>query len=324
MRAVVVHEQGGPEVMKFEERGTPEPKQGEARVRLEASGVNYFDIRQRSGDFKVTALPIILGTEGAGVVEAVGPNTDVVRPGQRVGWIMQQGSYATHAIVPADRLIPLPQSADGKLAASVLMQGLTAHSLGTTVYPIRSGDTVLIHSVAGGLGGILCEIAHLRGARVIGTVTRADKAKAAREVGADEVVVRADEDFAAAAKRLTGGKGVDAVFDGMGKETFDQGFGALKPLGTFVLFGQASGAIHDLNTHVLQQGGGRYLTRSTVTNHIADRAEMLRRSDELFGWIKAGKVHVRIERTYPLDQVALAHEQLSSRSTAGKLLLEIA
>jgi len=322
MRAVVVHEQGGPEVMRFEERDTPEPKPGEARVRLEASGVNYFDIRQRSGDFKV-ALPIILGTEGAGVVEAVGPSTDAVRVGERVGWIMQQGSYATHAIVPADRLVPLPGSADAKLAAAVLMQGLTAHSLGTTVYPIRSGDTVLIHSVAGGLGGILCEIAHLRGARVIGTVTRSDKAKAAREVGADEVVVRADEDFAAAAKRLTGGKGVDAVFDGMGKETFAQGFGALRPLGTMVLFGQASGAIPPLDTHVLQQNGGRFLTRATVNNHIADRAEMLRRSNELFDWIKTGKVHVRVEKTYPLEQVAKAHEQLSSRSTAGKLLLDI-
>ena len=310
--------------MKFEDRGTPDPKPGEARIRLEASGVNYFDIRQRSGDFKVASLPIILGTEGAGVVEAVGASSDPVKPGERVGWIMQQGSYATHAIVPADRLVPIPKDVDSNVAAAVLMQGLTAHSLGTTVYPIRSGDTVLIHSVAGGLGGILCEIAHIRGAKVIGTVTRADKADAARAVGADHVIVRADEDFAAAAKRLTGGRGVDVVFDGMGKETFEQGFGALKPLGMFVLFGQASGAIHDLNTHVLQQGGGRYLTRATVTNHIADRAEMLKRSAELFGWIRDGKVHVRVEKTYRLGDVARAHEDLSSRKTAGKLVLDIA
>src|SRR5258706_2016499 len=213
---------------------------------------------------------------------------------------MQPGSSATHAVVPADRLVPLPVDTDARLAAAVLMQGLTAHALATTVRPIGSGESVLIHGVAGGLGGILCEIAHLRGARVIGTVTRGDKADAARAVGADDVIVRTEADFAAEAKRLTAGKGVDAVYDGMGRETFEQGFGALRPLGTLVLFGQASGAVPHIDTHVLQQGGGRFLTRAAVGNHIAARDELLRRANELFGWIANGKVHVRVERTYGL------------------------
>jgi NADPH:quinone reductase len=322
MQAVTVHEHGGPEVLRVEERDVPQPGAGQALVRLEASGVNYFDIRQRTGDFKVT-LPIVLGNEGAGVVEAVGPGVKDVRAGDRVGWQMYQGSYATHAVVPADRLVPLPKGVDARLAAAVLLQGLTAHSLGTTVYPMKAGDTVLIHSVAGGVGGFLCEIAHLRGARVIGTVTRPEKAAAARDVGADEVIVRSEGDFAAEAKRLTAGKGVDAVYDGMGRETFEQGFGALRPLGHMVLFGQASGAVPHIDTHILQAGGGRYLTRGAVGNHTGTREELLRRANELFGWITGGKLHVRVERTYPLRDAARAHEDLGSRRTAGKLILEI-
>ncbi|HEX9268339.1 MAG TPA: quinone oxidoreductase [Candidatus Limnocylindria bacterium] len=323
MEAIVLREHGGPDVLRLEQLDVPEPGRGQARVKVAASGVNYFDIRQRTGDFK-TALPVVLGNEGAGTVDAIGPGVSDVHVGDRVGWEMEQGSYATHALIAAERLVPLPPAVDTRLGAAVLMQGLTAHSLATTVYPIAAGGTVLVHGVAGGVGGFLCEIAHLRGGRVIGTVTRADKAAAARAIGADEVIVRADEDFAAAAKRLTGGAGVDAVFDGMGRETFEQGFGALRPLGTMVLFGQASGAVPHLDTHVLQQGGGRYLTRAAVGNHTAVRAELLRRAAELFDWIAKGKLHVRVERTYPLGEAARAHEDLGSRHTAGKLLLEIA
>lgn len=321
VRGIIVREHGGPEVLRVEELELPSLGPGQARVRLDASGVNYLDVRQRTGDFKVT-LPVVIGNEGAGVVEEVGPGVTDIRAGQKVGWIMAGGTYTTHAIVAADRLVPLPAGVDAKLAASVLMQGLTAHALATTVRPIESGDTVLIHGVAGGLGGILCEIAHLRGARVIGTVTRGDKADAARAVGADEVIVRSDADFAAEAKRLTGGKGVDTVYDGMGRETFEQGFGALRPLGMLVLFGQASGAVPHIDTHVLQQGGGRYLTRAAVGNHIAVRGELLRRADELFAWIAKGTVHVRVERTYGLADARRAHEDLGSRRTAGKLVLE--
>ena len=323
MRGVLVREHGGPEVMRLEDLTLPSPGPGQALVRLGASGVNYLDIRQRTGDYK-TPLPAVLGFEGAGTVEAVGPDVKEVRAGDTVGWIMQPGTYATHAIVSAERLVPLPAGTDARLAASVLMQGLTAHALGTTVHSIARGETVLIHGVAGGVGGILCEIAHLRGARVIGTVTRGDKADAARKIGADEVIVRSDADFAAEAKKLTGGAGVDVVYDGMGHDTFEQGFGALRPMGLMVLFGQATGAVPHLETHVLQQGGGRYLTRAAVGNHIAKRSELLARATELFGWIARGDVHVRVERRYPLAEARRAHEDLGSRKIAGKLVLDIA
>ena len=321
MQGVVVREHGGPEVLRLEELELPPPGPGQARVRLAASGVNYLDVRQRTGDFKVT-LPVVIGNEGAGTVEEIGPGVTGVRAGDTVGWIMAGGTYTTHAIVPADRLVPLPAGTDPKLAAAVLMQGLTAHALATTVRPIGAGETVLIHGVAGGLGGILCQIAHLRGARVIGSVTRQDKADAARALGADEVIVRSETDLPTEARRLTGGHGVDAIFDGMGRETFEQGLGALRPLGTMVLFGQASGPVPHLDTHVLQQGGGRYLTRATVGNHISARDELLRRADELFAWIAGGTVRVRIERTYGLADARRAHEDLGSRRTAGKLVLE--
>lgn len=323
MRGVIVREHGGPDVLRVEELTLPPLGVGQARVRLDASGVNYLDVRQRTGDFKVT-LPIVIGNEGAGVIEEIGANVADVRAGQRVGWIMAGGTYATHAVVAADRLVPLPDGIDASVAAAVLMQGLTAHALATTVRPIASGETVLIHGVAGGLGGILCEIAHLRGARVIGTVTRPDKVDAARSVGADEIIVRSDADFATEAKRLTAARGVDAVYDGMGRETFEQGFGALRPLGTLVLFGQASGAVPHIDTHVLQQGGGRYFTRAAVNNHISARDELLRRAAELFAWVARGLVHVRVERTYGLAEARRAHEDLGSRRTAGKLMLEIA
>src|SRR5438067_1460012 len=310
-------------MLRLEELALASPGEGQALVRLEASGVNYLDIRQRTGDYKMS-LPTVVGFEGAGVVEGIGGGVSDIRVGERVGWIMQPGTYATHAVVPADRLVPLPAGTDAHLAAAVLMQGLTAHALGTTVHPIARGENVLIHGVAGGVGGILCEIAHLRGARVIGTVTRADKAAAARTVGADEVIVRSEQDFAAEAKRLTGGAGVDVVYDGMGRETFEHGFGALRPMGLMVLFGQASGAVPHLETHVLQQGGGRYLTRAAVGNHITTRPELLARASELFSWIGRGQIHVRVERTYPLADARRAHEDLGSRKVAGKLLLDIA
>lgn len=323
MRAVIVREHGGPDVLRTEELTLADPAPNEARVRLEASGVNYLDVRQRTGDYKVT-LPVVIGNEGAGVVESVGAQVRDVKTGDRVGWIMSGGTYTTHANVAADRLVPIPANIDLRTAAAVLMQGLTAHALATTVHPIAPGETVLVHGVAGGLGGILLDIAHMRGGRVIGTVTRADKEKTAREIGADEVIVRERDDFAVAAKKLTGGAGVDAVFDGMGRETFEQGFGTLRPLGTMVLFGQASGAVPHIDTHVLQAGGGRFLTRAAVNNHIGTRAELLRRAEELFGWIADKKVHVRVENSYSLADARRAHEDLGSRRVAGKLLLEIA
>jgi NADPH2:quinone reductase len=322
MKVVRVHEHGGPEVLEVEELPTPAPGSGEALVRVGTSGVNFFDIRQRTGDFKVDALPISLGMEGAGVVEALGPESDEVQIGDRVAWHWHQGSYASHAVVPVDELVPLPASIGTRVAASIMLQGLTAHALACSAYAVQPGETCLVHAAAGGLGGLLTQIAKIRGARVIGTVSQRAKVPEARKVGVDEVIVYTDEDLAEAARSLTGGRGVDVVYDGVGKETFFGGLEALKPRGYMILFGQASGAVPPIDTHLLQHHGGRYLTRAAFGQDITDRSGLLTRSNEIFEWIDAGKLNVRIAETYKLDDAAKAHEALSSRTVSGKLLLE--
>jgi NADPH2:quinone reductase len=322
MKVVRVHEHGGPEVLEVEELPTPAPAAGEALVQVAMSGVNFFDIRQRTGDFKVEALPIILGMEGAGEVEAVGADTDGVRVGDRVAWHWHQGSYATQALVPVDELVPVPRSISTQVAASVMLQGLTAHALACSAYAAQPGETCLVHAAAGGLGGLLTQIAKIRGARVIGTVSNRAKVEEARGVGADEVVVYSDEDVAEAVRSLTEGRGVDVVYDGVGKETFFAGLDALKPRGYMILFGQASGAVPPIDTHLLQHGGGRFLTRAAFGQYVTDRASLLARSNELFEWIEDGRLKVRIAETYELDHAAKAHEALSSRTVSGKLLLQ--
>jgi NADPH2:quinone reductase len=322
MKVVRVHEHGGPEVLAVEELPTPAPGAGEALVRVETSGVNFFDIRQRTGDFKVAALPIVLGMEGAGVVETLGPDSDEVQIGGRVAWLWHQGSYATHAVVPVDELVPLPESISTRLAASVMLQGLTAHTLACSAYAVQPGETCLVHAAAGGLGGLLTQIAKVRGARVIGTVSNRAKVEAAREAGADDVIVYGDDDVAEAAQSLTDGHGVDVVYDGVGKETFLAGIEALKPRGYMILFGQASGAVPPIDTHLLQHGGGLYLTRAAFSQDITDRSGLLARSNEIFEWIDSGKLNIRIAETYKLDEAAKAHDAMSSRTVSGKLLLE--
>ena len=323
MQAIRIHRNGGPEVLELDELEVPAPGLGEALVHVEASGVNYFDLRQRTGDFKVASFPLTLGNEGAGVVEAVGPGADAhgVSPGDRVAWQMVQGSYATHAVVPADALVPVPEDVPTAVAASVMLQGLTAHALACSAFPLAAGHTCIVHSAAGGLGGLLTQIAKARGARVIGTVSRADKVAAAREVGADEVVVYATEDLGERARQLTDGRGVDVVYDGVGRETFEAGLHALRPLGYMVLFGQASGPVPPFDTHLLAHGGGRYLTRATIGQYVTDRAGLLDRSRELFDWVRSGDLDVRLAGSYPLADAARAHEALSSRAVTGKLLL---
>jgi NADPH:quinone reductase len=322
MKVVTVHEHGGPEVLEVEELPTPSPGAGEALVRVGTSGVNFIDIRQRTGDFKASALPVSLGMEGAGVVEALGPDTDGLRVGDRVAWHWHQGSYATQVLVSVDEVVPVPQQVSTQLAASVMLQGLTAHALACSAYAVQPGETCLIHSAAGGLGGLLTQIAKLRGARVIGTVSNGTKREQARGVGADEVIAYGDDDVAEAVRSLTDGRGVDVVYDGVGKETFFAGLEALKPRGYMILFGQASGAVPPIDTHLLQHGGGRFLTRAAFGQYVTDRANLLSRSNELFEWIDAGKLKVRIAETYELDQAAKAHDALSSRTVSGKLLLE--
>jgi NADPH:quinone reductase len=322
MKVVRVHEHGGPEVLEVEELPTPAPEADEALVRVEASGVNFFDIRQRTGDVKVDALPISLGMEGAGVVEALGNDGGEVRVGDRVAWLWHQGSYATHAVVAVGELVPLPESISTQVAASVMLQGLTAHTLACSAYAVQSGETCLVHAAAGGLGGLLIQIAKMRGARVIGTVSRRARVDEARRVGADEVIVYGDEDVAEQARSLTEGRGVEVVYDGVGKETFFGGLDALKAGGYMILFGQASGAVPSIDTHLLQHGGGRYLTRATFGQYVTDRAGLLARGRELFKWIDAGELQVRIADPYKLDHAAKAHEALSSRTVSGKLVLE--
>jgi NADPH2:quinone reductase len=320
MKAVRVHQFGGPEVLSYDDLPEPEPGPGEARVRIAASGVNFIDIYHRTGQYKGD-LPLTLGQEGAGVVDAVGPGVGEVRVGDRVAFASVQGSHAEHAIVPATRLVPLPEGVDMQQAAAVLLQGMTAHYLAHSTYALRPGDTALVHAAAGGVGLLLVQIARRRGARVIGTVSTEEKALLARDAGADEVILYAQEDFAAAVQRLTGGRGADVVYDSVGRATFDQSLACLRPRGTLALFGQSSGAVPPVDPQRLNTGGSLFLTRPTLGHHIATRDELLMRAGDLFRWLASGELRVRVHATYPLAQAGAAQAALASRTTQGKLLL---
>jgi len=289
-------------------------------VKIEAVGVNFIDIYHRTGQYR-GSLPITLGVEAAGVVDTVGPEVSEVRPGDRVAYAMQQGSYAEYAVVPAWKLVPLPEGLDSRQAAAVMLQGMTAHYLSHSTYPLGPGDTALIHAAAGGVGLLLVQMAKRRGARVIGTVSTEEKAHLARQVGADEVILYTQADFEAETRRLTEGKGVNVVYDSVGKATFDQSLNCLKPRGMMVLFGQSSGAVPPLDPQMLNIKGSLFLTRPLLAHYIADRAELLWRANDLFKWMAAGELSVRIDRTFPLAEAAAAQRALASRQTMGKLLL---
>lgn len=322
MKAIRVHEYGGPEVMRLETVPDPVPGPGEALVRLTAAGVNFIDVRKRVGNYPFD-LPGTLGEEGAGTVEALGPGADGPRVGQRVAWMMENGSYATSAVVPARALVPLPDEIDDRTAAAVMLQGLTAHSLARSAYRISAGETALVHAAAGGLGGLLTQMIVARGARVIGTVSTKAKVDRAREAGAAEVIVHEQESFPTAVRRLTGGRGVDVVYDSIGKDTFEGSLEALRPQGYLILFGKSSGAIPPVNLHMLSSAGGRFVTFATIGQHVNDRAQLLARTGELFDWIRAGALTPHVSG-YPLAEAARTHELLGSRRTTGKLVLEIA
>jgi len=321
MQAVRIHEQGGPEVMRVEELPTPTPGQGQVLVRVAAAGVNFIDIYHRSGQYKVE-LPFALGQEGAGTVEAVGDGVTEFAPGQHVAWSSVGGSCASHALVPAARLVPVPDGVSLQDAAAVMLQGMTAHYLTHSTYRLAPESTCLIHAAAGGVGQLFCQIARMRGAAlIIGTAGSAEKAQLAREAGAHEVVLYREQDFGAEARRLTNDAGLDVVYDSVGKDTFDQSLSALKPRGTLVLFGASSGAVPPFDINVLQNKGSLYVTRPTLAHYTASRNELLWRSGELFQWLRDGKLRLRIDRTYPLSEAAQAQIDLASRRTAGKLLL---
>jgi NADPH:quinone reductase len=319
MKAIQVKQTGGPEAMELAELPVPEPKASEAVVKLAASGVNFIDVYQREGRYKVP-LPFVLGQEGAGVVTAVGSQVRSVKNGDRVAWCSILGSYAEYAAVPADRLVPIPTGVSDQQAAGAMLQGMTAHYLAHDTFPLKRGETALVHAAAGGVGLLLVQMAHNIGARVIATVSTEEKAKLARGAGADEIILYTQTDFEAETKRLTDGKGVDVVYDSVGKTTFEKGLNVLRPRGMMVLFGGSSGAVPPLDLIVLSTKGSLFVTRPTLGHYTATREELVARSGAVFGMM-ASKLKLRIEHTYPLAEARRAHEELEGRKTTGKLLL---
>jgi len=317
--AIQVSETGGPEQLEFTEIDTPEPGVGEVAVEVAAAGVNFIDIYHRQGVYPMP-LPFVPGREGAGRVLAVGPDVSGVAVGDRVAWLQVPASYAQVTVGPADRLIPVPDTVSDEQAAALALQGLTAQSLATDAYRIEPGDNVLIHAGAGGVGQLLTQIATRRGARVITTVSTPVKAELSRTAGAAEVLVGYD-DFAARVRDLTDGRGVDAVYDGVGQATFDGSLDALRVRGTMVLFGGASGQVPPFDIQRLNKAGSLKLTRPNVDHFVLDRAEMLDRAEDVFGWVAEGSLTVQIGGTYPLAQAGQAQQDLAGRRTTGKLLL---
>jgi NADPH2:quinone reductase len=320
MRAIRVHQYGGPEAMRLDELPTPKPGAGQALVRLEAAGVNFIDVYQRTGLYK-GELPLRLGLEGGGVVEEVGPGVTTVKVGERVAWTGVPGSYATHNVVPADRLVTLPAGVDGRAGAAAMLQGMTAHYLAHDSYRLKPGDACVVHAAAGGVGLLLCQMAKRAGARVFGTVSTEEKAKLAREAGADEAILYTRQAFDAEVKRLTGGKGVQVVYDSVAKDTFDKSLDCLAPRGFMILYGQSSGPIGTFDPQVLNNKGSLYLQRPSLVHHIATREELVKRAGEVLGWIQKGELKLRIGATCPLAEASEAHRQLEGRKTTGKVLL---
>ena len=320
MHAICIHEHGGPEALRYEEVSTSEPGAGEARVRIEAAGLNYIDIYHRTGLYPSTNMPFTPGMEGAGVVEAVGSGVTEVNVGDRVGYAMHQGSYTEAAIVPSEVLVPLPDSIDTQSAAAAMLQGMTAHYLTRSTYPLSTGDTALVHAAAGGVGLLLIQMAKTLGARVFGTVSTPEKAELATEAGADEVILYTQTDFEAEVKRLTDGRGVDVVYDSVAKTTFDKSLNCLRPRGYLALFGQSSGPVPPFDLSRLSRGS-LFITRPGLGHHAANREELMGRARDLFEWISSGTLKLRIDRTFPLQDAADAHRALEGRQTTGKVLL---
>jgi len=320
MKAIRIHKYGGPEVLTYEDVPIPEPKTGEARVRIEAIGLNFIDIYQRTGLYPLPT-PFTLGMEGAGVVDAVGDGVTEVKVGDRVAYAMVLGSYAEYAIVPAAKLAPLPAKLDMKSAAALMLQGMTAHYLTHSTYPLKKGDTVLIHAAAGGVGLLLIQIAKILGARVIGTVGTEAKAELAKRAGADDVILYTQTDFLAEVKKLTDGKGVQVVYDSVGATTFEKSLDCLRPRGYLALFGQSSGPVPTFDLGKLATMGSLFVTRPTLLHYMSDRSELLGRANELLDWIASGKLKLRIENTLPMKDAAQAHRLLEGRKTSGKVVL---
>lgn len=322
MRAVVVENFGGPEVLELRDLPAPEPGKGQVVVDVTASGVNFLDCYQRSGKY-AKQLPFIAGSEGAGVVSAVGADVREVAAGDRVAWAMVDGGgYAEQVVLPADRVVPVPADVQLDIAAAAMLQGMTAHYLCESTFPVRAGQTALVQAAAGGLGLLLTQMLTAKGARVIGTTSTAEKAALAREAGATDVVRYTEEDLVASVRALTDGRGVDVVYDGVGRSTFDAGLDSLARRGMMVLVGAASGAVPPVDPQTLNKKGSLFLTRPTLADHIADRPELLERGSAVLGMIADGRLDIRIGGRYRLDAADEAHRDLEARRTTGKLLVQ--
>jgi len=320
MKAIQITKTGGPEVLEVREMATPVAGPGQALVKIEASGVNFIDVYQREGRYKVP-LPFVPGQEAAGVIAALGPEVSGFKVGDRVAWCHVMGAYAEYAAVPATMLIAVPEGVTVQQAAASMLQGMTAHYLSHSTYAIQKGDAVLIHAGAGGVGLLLIQMAKRLGARVLTTVSTEAKAELARAAGADEVILYTSEDFAARTRELTNGAGVPVVYDSVGKTTFDGSLACLRPRGLMALYGGSSGAVPPFDLIQLSAKGSLYVTRPMLKDYIHGRAELERRAGEVLGWVGDGSLKLRIEHTYPLAEAAEAHRDLEGRKTTGKVLL---
>ena len=321
MKATRVQEYGGPEVLSYEDVPDPEPSPGQARVRLAASGVNFIDVYQRTGVYPMD-LPFIAGQEGAGEVEAVGDGVEEISSGDYVAFAGVQGSYAEYVVAPVERLVPFNVTyVEARMAAAVMLQGMTAHYLTHSTFPVQEGQSVLVHAAAGGVGLLLCQLAKMRGASVIGTAGTEEKARLAKGAGADEVILYTEQDFVEETKRITDGEGVHVVYDSVGKDTFDGSLDSLRPRGYMVLFGGSSGQVPPIDLQILNQKGSLFVTRPKLADHTATRHELLWRAESLFTWIGQNNLDVRIGGTYKLSEADAAHRDLEGRNTTGKLIL---
>jgi NADPH2:quinone reductase len=321
MKAVRIHKTGGPDVLTFEDAPDPQPSRGEAVVKVEAIGVNFIDVYFRTGLYKAPSLPYTPGMEAAGTVSAVGPEVTDVKVGDRVAYAMSPGAYAQYSLVAAWKLVKVPASLDAQQGAATMLQGMTAHYLTHSTFVLKPGNVALVHAGAGGVGLLLTQIAKKLGATVITTVGTDAKAELSRGAGANDVIIYTKQDFEKEVKERTGGKGVDVVYDSVGATTFDKSLNCLKPRGYMVLFGQSSGAVPPFDPGALASKGSLFLTRPTLANYATTRDELAWRAGDLFKWIAAGELKLRIDRTFPLIDAGKAHQELEGRRTTGKVLL---
>jgi NADPH2:quinone reductase len=320
MKAIRVESYGGTDQLVYKDIEKPEPQPNEALVKLDAIGVNFMDVYHRTGLYPLP-LPFTPGAEAAGTVESIGSEVSDIALGDRVAYAMAVGSYAEYAAVPAARLVKMPEGVDAQTGAAAMLQGMTAHYLSTSTYPLKSGDTALVHAAAGGVGLLLIQMAKRAGARVFGTVSTQEKARLAREAGADDVILYTEQDFEQEVRRLTAGKGVQVVYDSVGKTTFMKSLDSLAPRGLLALFGQSSGSVPPFDAALLAQKGSLYLTRPSLAQYALTREELLWRAGEVLNWITTGELKLRIEKTFSLSEAAEAHRQLEGRATTGKILL---